>query len=320
MAASYTVPVAGVYVASAGYMFGHAGVARKCIIESLNNIPTPDLETFINVMNQLRDKERIPVCHYLLTDINKTRISIVHVDRRWHAFRLAIRNDTTGVWDYTDMPPCQGEWTPGPQTAASVSTGSDLGHGGSLNQALVGIEFHIPFKVDGIAHQVHSGQGLIIDSKIGLIVTDRNAIPTFIGDVLITFANSIAIAGEIIYIHQIYNYAILKYDPTLLGNTCVKEAVLNASELNQNEEIVLVCMTKSQQPIVRKTVVTNIRQFFVPEPSPPAYRATNVEGVELENPVSSGGVIVKNGEVHALYLSYTKHMAKQRAEVVPHLI
>lgn len=74
-------------------------------------------------------------------------------------------------------------------------------------------------------------------------------------------------------------------------------------------------MSKSYQPMVRKTVITNIRQFFVHEPIPPSYRATNVEGIELENPISSGGVIVTSeGEIQALYPAFMKHNAKQRSE------
>jgi hypothetical protein len=67
--------------------------------------------------------------------------------------------------------------------------------------------------------------------------------------------------------------------------------------------------------MVRKTVVTNIRQFFVSEPIPPSYRSMNVEGIELENPINNGGVIVTaNGEIQALYPAYTKHNSKQRSE------
>jgi hypothetical protein len=74
-------------------------------------------------------------------------------------------------------------------------------------------------------------------------------------------------------------------------------------------------MSKSYQPMVRKTVVTNIRQFFVSEPIPPSYRSMNVEGIELENPINSGGVIVTaEGHIQALYPAYTKHNAKQRSE------
>ncbi len=96
LAAGYMVPVGSVYVASAGYMMGLAGIARKCVVESVNNIPTPDLDAFAEAIGGLRDNERVPIVHYALTDINKSRVSIVSVDRRWHSFRMATRNGTFG--------------------------------------------------------------------------------------------------------------------------------------------------------------------------------------------------------------------------------
>jgi hypothetical protein len=77
--------------------------------------------------------------------------------------------------------------------------------------------------------------GLVLDSKLGLIVTDRNAVPTSIGDVLLTFANSIIIPAQVLYLHQVYNYAIVKYDPKLLGATDVKDAIISNVSLRQND-------------------------------------------------------------------------------------
>lgn len=163
----------------------------------------------------------------------------------------------------------------------------------------------------------------MLDSKLGYVVTDRNAVPTAIGDVLLTFANSIIIPATVTYLHQIYNFAILKYDPTLLADTVVKDAAISDVRVKQNDSgiailiypVFLVCMSKSYQPLVRKTVVTNIRQFFVSEPIPPSYRSMNIEGIELENPISNGGVIVTaDGHIQALYPAFTKHNSKQRSE------
>ncbi|KAI8904353.1 hypothetical protein EDD86DRAFT_194776 [Gorgonomyces haynaldii] len=315
MAVSYVVPTGSVFVASAGYMMGLAGIARKCVVESVNNEPTPDMESFIRVIQKLRDNERVPISHYLLTDINKSRVSIVHIDRRWHPFRIAKRNDETGLWDYTDMPPCSGEAIQIPHTAPPTLIGDNLGPAKYIVPSMVNVEFHMPFKVDGVVHQVHSGLGIVINHKLGLLITDRNAIPTSIGDVILTFANSIIIPGTVLYLHQTFNLCVVKYDPKLLGDTVVNDCILSKTRLKQNDETILVCMSKSYQPIVRKTVVTNIRQFYVAEPIPPTYRSMNVEGIELENPINNGGVLVtEEGHVQALYPAFTKHNSKQRSE------
>lgn len=315
VARSFMVPVGGVYVAGAGYMLHLAGISRRCVITSLNNTPTPTLERFVEVMNTLKDNERVPIRHYHLSDINKEKLALVQVDRRWHPFKTAARNDNTGLWDYTALPPCIGEAVYTPHTASHIRLDESLGPGRVVVPALVHVEFHLPFRIDGIIHQVHSGIGLVVDSSKGLILVDKHAVPTSVGDILLTFANSIIIPGNLIYLHQLYNFAILQYDVALLGQTFVQEATLSNRPLNQGDSVYLVALTRAYQPIVRKTVVTNIRQFYVNEPIPPAYRAMNVEGIELENPVSQGGVLTDaQGEVQALYAAYTKHAAKGRNE------
>ena len=91
------------------------------------------------------------------------------------------------------------------------------------------------------------------------------------------------IPAQVYYLHQVYNFAILKYDPALLGDTIVKDIVISDQRIMQNDSVYLVCMSKSYQPMVRKTIVSNIRQFFISEPTPPSYRSMNVEGIEVTN-------------------------------------
>jgi S1-C subfamily serine protease len=66
LAKSYMIPVEGVFVAAPGYMFGHGGVPKRSIITTVNNIATPDLETFISVVQTLKDSERVPVQYFEL--------------------------------------------------------------------------------------------------------------------------------------------------------------------------------------------------------------------------------------------------------------
>lgn len=61
IARSYSLPVGGVYVASAGHMFATACVFRKSIIVSVNNEPTPTLDDFVRVFQSLPDSTRVPI-------------------------------------------------------------------------------------------------------------------------------------------------------------------------------------------------------------------------------------------------------------------
>ncbi|KAI8622830.1 hypothetical protein BC830DRAFT_1162701 [Chytriomyces sp. MP71] len=315
MAHSYMVPAAGVFVASAGYMLGMAGVAKKSCITELNNVPVPTLEKFVEVMETLRDRERVPMRFYHLSDINKERVSLVQVDRRWHGFNMAIRDQTSGLWNYTKMAPCIGPAIYEKHTASHLALDENLGPGRDVIPSLIHIEFHMPFYIDGIAHSVSAGVGVVVDAELGLVLGDRHTIPITLGDVLLTFCNSIIIPGKILFIHQVYNFVLLKYDVELLGDTFVKSAVISTKNLSQGDSVHMVCLSKAYQALVRKTVVTNIRQFFVSEPMPPSFRAINVEGIELENPLGTGGVLTDDsGHVQALFAAHSKYSSKGKSE------
>jgi hypothetical protein len=147
-----------------------------------------------------------------------------------------------------------------------------------LLPSLVYVQVTIPFRIDGIANQHRIGIGIILNAEKGLIVVDRKTIPVSIADVLVTFANSIIIPAKIIYLHQLFNFAFLQYEPALLGNTTVKTAKISNRQLQQGDDVHLVCLTRTYEPLTRKTIVTNIRHFFLMEPTPPTYRSMNIEG------------------------------------------
>lgn len=61
LAKSYSQPVGGVYVATSGHMLASSSTWRKSIIVSVNNIPTPTLDDFIEAMKTLPDGARVPI-------------------------------------------------------------------------------------------------------------------------------------------------------------------------------------------------------------------------------------------------------------------
>lgn len=61
LAKSYSQPVGGVYVATSGHMLASASAWRKSIIISVNNVPTPNIDAFIEAMKTLPDGARVPI-------------------------------------------------------------------------------------------------------------------------------------------------------------------------------------------------------------------------------------------------------------------
>jgi hypothetical protein len=75
---------------------------------------------------------------------------------------LVANQDVTGLWDYSEMPPCPGSAIPVTHSASPVTLSETLGPARFVVPSLVNVEFHLPFKIDGVAHQVHAGLGSIM--------------------------------------------------------------------------------------------------------------------------------------------------------------
>jgi hypothetical protein len=95
----------------------------------------------------------------------------------------------------------------------------------------------------------------------------------------------------------------------------VKSAVFADQKVSQGDDVYLVCLTKTYEPLVRKTIVTNVRPFFVGESIPPTYRPMNLEGIEIENPIPQGGVLCTDtGEILALHSCFVDNAPKKPQE------
>ena len=131
---------------------------------------------------------------------------------------------------------------------------------------------------------------MVLSTEPPLIICDRDTIPINVGDIFITFANSIIIPGKLLYLHPMYNYAILTYEKRLLGETPVKAIELSDKDLVQGDPVYLVGIGGDHSPVMKKTIVTSIGNVGTKECSPPRWRAMNVEGIRVDDPVGSQGI------------------------------
>ncbi|RIB12352.1 trypsin-like cysteine/serine peptidase domain-containing protein [Gigaspora rosea] len=307
LAHSYSQPVGGPFIAASGHMLGGASAYRECIIVSVNNKLTPNLDEFINVMKTLPDGARVPIRFYSLSKIHKEYVTIMNVDRHWHKFQVAVRDDTTGLWNYTEMPPPPVVHSYEPITASYQTLHSSLGPAGKVWPSFVLLEYRLPYLVDGMLRKQFYGVGIIFSTDPPLIVCDRDTIPIGIGDIFITFGNSVIIPGKMLYLHPIYNYAVLTYDPKLLGDTPVHAIEFSDKVLDQGDEVYLVSVAGDSSPVMKKTYVNHIGDVDTRECNPPRWRAMNVEGITVDDAIGTqGGVLCEsNGKIHALWLKYS---------------
>ncbi|KAG0239678.1 serine protease [Actinomortierella wolfii] len=307
LARSYGQPCGGVYVATSGHMLASASAWRKSIIVAVNNVPTPNLDAFIDAVCQLPDGARVPIRFYTLQKAFKEKIMIMHVDRHWHRARVAVRNDKTGLWDYCDLPPPPPSSPYQPATAFYPKIDPALHPAPVLMPSFVAIDFHLPFLVDGMKATQFYGTGLVVSTDPPMIVCDRDTIPISIGDIFITFANSVIIPGRLMYLHPHYNFVVVTYDPKLIADTPVRAATFSDKSLHQGDECYLVGVGTDQSPVIKRTTVSNVGNIGTRECSPPRWRAMNVEGIKIDDPVSTqGGVLCdQDGRVQALWVNYS---------------
>jgi S1-C subfamily serine protease len=259
---------------------------------------------------------------------------IMQVDRHWHKFRVAERNgmytksktnykrdltpfffkkkDLTGLWDFTEMPPPPKISPYSPSTASFPPLDSSLALAEKLMPSFVAIDFYLPYLVDGMKATQFYGTGYIVSENPPLILCDRDTIPIGLGDIFITFANSIIIPGRLLFLHPFYNYVMVTYDPALIGNTPVKPIEFSLVDLNQGDECHFVGIGNDQTVVMKKTSISSVSNIGTRECSPPRWRAMNVEGIKIDESLNSqGGLLTdQDGKVQALWISYSSQNEK----------
>jgi hypothetical protein len=66
-----------------------------------------------------------------------------------------------------------------------------------LAPSLVSVDFKRPYTINGIRSTHYRGTGLVVDAELGLVCVDRNTVPSALGDVNITFANTETLAASV---------------------------------------------------------------------------------------------------------------------------
>lgn len=199
-----------------------------------------------------------------------------------------------------------------PSTATFPPLDASLALAEKLMPSFVAIDFYLPYLVDGMKATQFYGTGFIVSINPPLIVCDRDTIPIGLGDIFITFANSIIIPGRLLFLHPFYNYVILTYDPALIGDTPVKPIEFSEKELNQGDEINFIGIGNDHSVVMKKTTVSSVSNIGTRECSPPRWRAMNVEGIKIDDSLNSQGGLITNdqGQVQAFWVSYSSQNEK----------
>lgn len=316
----YAIPVKGVYVCEAAGSFRFDSTESGWIIESIDQKKTPDLKAFIDVMKGIPDRARVVVTYKHLSDLHTLNTSIILIDRHWASkMRMAIRNDNTGIWDFSDL----GEplpAAPAQRRKADFVTLDSVGHPAAADiiRSFVRVSCTMPLKLDGFPRTRKIGFGVVINAEKGLVLVSRAVVPYDLCDLSLTVADSIIVDAKVRFLHPLANYAIIQYDPSLV-DAPVKSAKLATEPIKQGASTIFFGWNQNLRVAMTSTTVTDITTVAIPSNlSAPRYRAINLDAITVDTSLSgqcaSGVLVAEDGTVEALWLSYlgerTAHTSK----------
>jgi S1-C subfamily serine protease len=310
----FNVPTRGVYVANPGYVFAAAGIPRGAVILELEGKSTDTLRDFEAGIAQLAEGEHATVRYITIDDPNNSDLRAIRMDRLWFPARHCDRDDAAGFWDCQPLPP-------GPAAKPVPVSSTVFPHFqdprlNALAPSLALVTFDMPYSVSGITERNYHGTGLVVDAQRGLVVVDRNTVPVALGDVTITFGGTVQVPGRVVYVHPQHNFAVVAYDPALIGTTPVKSARLTPRELFAGETVWVVGLGADSQMRARKTEIASIDPLELPLSRTMRFRDSNLETVQLVNPpLEFDGVLVdKAGNVLGTWSSFAFESGRELSQ------
>ncbi|CCI41246.1 unnamed protein product [Albugo candida] len=314
------------YVAHPGYFLQRAGIGRGSIIHAINGQETPTLDALRDCLRKCEDGERI-IVKYSQVMSKTERVDVAHVDRRWSPSLEYIRDDTLGTWHCHPIlqeptPSRSSNFTKSVHGTTRVLPGKNAIEA-KLAHSLVTVDFDRPFSANSLSTSNYRGSGLVIDAEKGIVVVDRNTVADSIGDATITFANTIKVPAQVLFVHPVHNFAILKYDPALFGATPIRACLINEKRLEPSEQVWLVGLQGTSghvghsELVSRETIVSGVKWIGLPIPNPPRYQEHNLEMIALQDVVGTEGGVICNmdGQVQALWASFAFQQRQGTARV-----
>lgn len=311
-ARNHGVPQQGVYVAVPGYWLSIAGIGEGAILTEIDGVPVPNTDALQSELEKRAHGDRVRIRYHEIDDPRHDRIAIASVDRLWHRMQRCVRDDATGMWPCTASPP-----PPEPRPVSGQTVEPLVADGGAARRialSLVLVDFDVPHPTAGTKDFSYLGAGVVVDAERGLVVVDRDTAPVVLGDLMLTFAGAVRIPAEVVYLHPAHNFAVVRYDPRLLGDTKVSAIELDGGLVEKGDKVWQVGLNEAHEVVALQTRVDAVEPLRLGVASTPRFRDANIEGIDTRDAVSSiGGVLTdKSGDVVALWASFVDQASGER--------
>lgn len=308
-------PVEGVYVANPGYVFGTAAIPRASLITQFDGKSISSLDDFEAALTEIKQDAQIRVRFVTIDDPGTERQRILNNYSDWYRSVRCRRDDSNGDWPCRDVPLNSEVARPDAQETSFPPEREP--HVQQIVPSLVLVNYSMPYTISGVSDRYYYGTGLIVDEERGLVVVDRNTVPVAMGDVRITFAGSVEIPGSVEYIHPLHNLAVVSYDPTLIGDTPVRQATFAGSEFETGDEVAVVGLAPDHEVMSQWSRVASLGPVNLPLSRTLRFRDSNLEAVDLVNsPTDFDGVIVDaEGRALAVWASFAYQAGRETTQI-----
>ena len=220
--------------------------------------------------------------------------------------RLAIHNDKSGLWDFTNLAdPLSACPLLSRKAKFQQPDNKKVKRYFRILQSIVSITTERPVKRDGISGSQKEGIGFVLDAQRGLVLASRNIVPHDLCDLTVVIAGTVMVEAKIRFLHPLAHFAIIQYDPSLVLPP-VQSAKLSKSMIKQGTAATFLSVDGDFRLVADTGTVTDIEPLSLPSQGVgPQYRASNIEVIDFDNAISEAGVLTnKQGTIDAFWMDF----------------
>jgi len=336
-AQKHHIPLQGLYIAQAGFVFGET-VKSDAVILELNGNPCHTLQQFEELLQQIPEKEYFTVGWMVPKNAKERRPveSLVKMQRQWCTFRSWSLDRKSRTWsprrlggvaqlvaDDVVMPPeipieeaekkePQGaeEKEQGPPAKKKARKSVLTGAMAALSKSICSVVFRTVqnFNIDLVADlsnlendvYTNHGAGIVIDADAGFILTDRSTVQQPLGDIEVTLGD-LCRGASVWFMHPNHSCVILKLDPPAQADQA-KFGVASTfvdQTLEDGEEFDFVGVDVQGRRFNSQVTVQGVALAAFERHWPPRWHERNLEVINLvEDPPNAKSGVVCNAQGH----------------------
>ncbi|KAJ2849729.1 hypothetical protein IWW36_002421 [Coemansia brasiliensis] len=237
-------------------MFSSADLGRRRVITEINYKPIPNMDALIQLLQIVHYDEPLVVKVRDFKEPRDEAVIVAHFPQVARPNALFTRSLETGFWSIeplklplTHSPKLdavEAEFSineDNPENSAILSTASDIA--ARIQQCSVWIEARPICPANGYNAAHARGTGLVVDPQRGLILCSSRLAKNPTSNISVTFG-AMRISASLAYIHPLYPFAFVKYDPALVDCTIPKlELSRPSSRLDVGDSVNIVTGTQS---------------------------------------------------------------------------